>query len=136
MSTGIYTFGGFTTHISIDDAFLCDLEILTELYGNSGKSSKTRMVSFERPSMIPEMGGVIFNMPATIVWWKDGSKTIVKCREGDTYSEEAGLRAAYLKKMFGSKTLGEVDKCISKYFRDKAISTARLTLIEDEVGVE
>lgn len=31
---------------------------------------------------------VIFNDPATIILWKDGTKTVVKCQEGDTYDKE------------------------------------------------
>lgn len=37
---------------------------------------------------------VIFNDPATIVFWKDGTKTIVKCQEGATFDPEKGLAMA------------------------------------------
>lgn len=43
---------------------------------------------------------VIFNGPATIVVWKDGTKTIVKCEEGTTYSKEEAIDQAILKKLF------------------------------------
>lgn len=46
---------------------------------------------------------VIFNDPATIVLWKDGTKTVVKCQEGDTYSEETGLALCVMKKVYGNK---------------------------------
>lgn len=46
---------------------------------------------------------VIFSNPATIVIWKDGTKTVAKCREGDTYSKEAGLAICYMKKIMGSR---------------------------------
>lgn len=45
---------------------------------------------------------VIFHNPATIVYWNDGTKTVVKCDERDTYSKEAGLALCYMKKMLGS----------------------------------
>ena len=35
----------------------------------------------------PGIKKVIFNDPATVVIWDDGTKTVVKCSEGDTYSE-------------------------------------------------
>ena len=41
---------------------------------------------------------VIFNNPATIVYWNDGTKTVVKCQAGDTFNEEVGLMAAMLKR--------------------------------------
>lgn len=46
---------------------------------------------------------VIFNDPATIVIWNDETKTVVKCQEGDTFSEELGLAMAISKKFFGNK---------------------------------
>lgn len=45
----------------------------------------------------------IFNDPATIVIWADGTKTVVKCREGETYSKWAGLALCYAKRINGEK---------------------------------
>jgi hypothetical protein len=45
---------------------------------------------------------VIFNGPATIVFWKDGTKTVVKCQKGDIFDEEKGLAMAICKKVFGN----------------------------------
>ena len=50
-----------------------------------------------------EIDRVIFNDPATIVFWKDGTKTVVKCQENDTYSPESGLAIAIAKKALGNK---------------------------------
>ena len=50
-----------------------------------------------------EIKNVIFNDPATIVLWKDGTKTVVKCQEGDFYSEEMGLALCIAKKAMGNK---------------------------------
>lgn len=48
---------------------------------------------------------VIFNDPATIVFWKDGTKTVVKCQKnkGDTYNPELGLAMCIIKKMCGNR---------------------------------
>ena len=51
----------------------------------------------------PKINRVIFNDPATIVFWNDGTKTVVKCMEGDTYSKEVGLAMCISKKMLGDK---------------------------------
>ena len=40
---------------------------------------------------------VIFNDPYTIILWKDGKKTIVKCQPGDVYDKEKGLALALVK---------------------------------------
>lgn len=45
---------------------------------------------------------VIFNNPATIVIWADGTKTVVKCQEGDVYSKETGLALCFAKKALGN----------------------------------
>lgn len=45
---------------------------------------------------------VIFNDPATIVLWSDGTKTVVKCGPEDSYDMEKGLAIAIVKKMAGN----------------------------------
>ena len=45
---------------------------------------------------------VIFNDPATIVFWTDDTKTIVKCQKGDRYDKELGLAMAIAKKTYGN----------------------------------
>jgi len=42
---------------------------------------------------------VIFNNPATIVFWSDGTKTVCTCSEADTYDPEKGLALCCMKKL-------------------------------------
>lgn len=53
--------------------------------------------------LIPKIKKVIFNNPATIVLWKDGTKTVVKCGEEDHFDPEKGLAMAIAKKALGNK---------------------------------
>ena len=46
---------------------------------------------------------VIFAPPATIVYWSDGSKTVVKCSEKDVFDPEKGLAMAIAKRCGGNK---------------------------------
>ena len=46
---------------------------------------------------------VIFNNPATIVYWEDGTKTVVKCGKDDTFDKEKGLALCFMKKALGNK---------------------------------
>ena len=55
---------------------------------------------------------VIFNNPATIVIWKDGSKTVVKA-EGEAFDEEKGLAMAIAKKALGNE--GNYYEVFKKY---------------------
>lgn len=60
---------------------------------------------------------IIFNGPATIVYWDDGTKTVVKCKPDDPYSKDAGVAMATLKKILGSgygRYLTAVKKHIEK----------------------
>ncbi len=52
---------------------------------------------------LPEIKDVIFNEPATIILWADGTKTVVKCQEGEGYDPEKGLAMAISKKALGNK---------------------------------
>lgn len=45
---------------------------------------------------------VIFNNPATIVFWLDGTKTVVKA-ENEPFDPEKGLAMAIVKKTLGNK---------------------------------
>ena len=53
-------------------------------------------------SYLPEIKNVHFNGPATVVLWKDDTKTVVMCQEGDIYSEETGLALCIAKKALGN----------------------------------
>ena len=51
----------------------------------------------------PKAKKVIFNGPATIVMWEDGTKTVVKAQYGETVDYEKGLAMAIVKKVMGNK---------------------------------
>lgn len=53
---------------------------------------------------------VIFNNPATIVLWSDGTKTVVKCNEIDEFDPEKGLAMAICKKHFGGGFYNDIFK--------------------------
>lgn len=64
--------------------------------------ARARVLLAERKGL-PQIENVIFNAPATIVFWADGTKTIVKCQSGDTFNPELGLAMAIAKKSYGNK---------------------------------
>lgn len=53
-------------------------------------------------TLIPMPTQVIFNPPATIVYWEDGDKTVVRC-DNDVFSEEFGYAMACTRKAYGSR---------------------------------
>ena len=50
-----------------------------------------------------EITKVIVNHPAVIVFWTDGTKTVVKCGDDDIFDPEKGLAMAISKKVLGNK---------------------------------
>lgn len=44
---------------------------------------------------------VIFNPPATIILWNDKTRTVVKCREGETFDKHTGFAMCVVKKLYG-----------------------------------
>ena len=66
---------------------------------------------------LPEIKNVIFNEPATIILWADGTKTVVKCQEGEGYDPEKGMAMAISKKVLGNK--GNYYETFKKWLPEK-----------------
>lgn len=68
---------------------------------------------------------VIFNYPATIVVWNDGTKTVVKCQPDDAYNRETGLAMCIAKKFLGNK--GNFNEVFKKWIPEyNEISTEKM----------
>lgn len=63
-----------------------------------------RVSAFYSENILFEIKQVIFNNPATIVFWMDGTKTVVKCQDGDEFSPETGIAMCFMKKALGNKS--------------------------------
>ena len=56
-----------------------------------------------RLNLDKEIETVIFNDPATIVLWKDGTKTVSKCQNNDVFNKEHGLAMCIVRKVVGNR---------------------------------
>jgi hypothetical protein len=67
-------------------------------------------------NLLPKIKDVIFNDPATIVYWADGTKTVVKA-ENELFDPEKGLAMAIAKKALGNKGnyFNTIKKWVEKY---------------------
>lgn len=54
---------------------------------------------------------VIFNPPATIVFWNNGMKTVVKAQNGEPFDREKGLAMAIIKGACGNRSGYYKDIC-------------------------
>lgn len=50
-----------------------------------------------------EIKKVIFSNPCTIVFWGDGTKTVVRCGENEYYDPEKGIAMALMRKVYGPR---------------------------------
>lgn len=83
-------------------------------------------------SYIPEIKNVIFNDPATIVFWEDGTKTVVKCQDGDEFDPEKGLAMAIAKKAYGNK--GSYCNKLKKWLpKEEPVDTNHIFTIDPKV---
>lgn len=91
--------------------------------GYALKRAMTRDVKYEKYELNKKYGypfsikDVIFNDPAVIVLWNDGSKTVVKCSENDIFDPEKGLAMAISKKALGNQ--GNYYETFKKYLPEE-----------------
>lgn len=111
---------------------------VTFTFNGDGSSSMCIEGSKSAYSISPfDIKKVIFNEPATIVFWADGTKTIVKCQEWDEFIPETGLAMAIAKKAYGN--VGHYYETIKKwtdpYYEEQAkmYEEFRESIIEAEV---
>lgn len=72
----------------------------------------SELEEFIMKKTLPEIKKVIYSGNKTIVLWADNTKTIVSCREGETFDQYMGFCAAVTKKLFGSTS--KIKKTIEK----------------------
>ena len=76
----------------------CEALNIIQEYATKEKESKCNMSKLN----LVQIKNVVFNPPATIVFWADNSKTVVKA-ENETFDPEKGLAMAIAKKALGNK---------------------------------
>ena len=55
-----------------------------------------------------EIKDILVNGPATIVFWADGTKTVVKCGPDDSYDIEKAVAMCFMKKVLGSRSMHKI----------------------------
>ena len=78
-------------------------------------SKKTGIRGNETVHGMPKVKNVIFNPPATIVFWSDGTKTVAKACGRDEFDPERGLSMAIAKKALGNGAYGEMKRWMQNY---------------------
>lgn len=107
------------THI----AKLYKLAINT-VHGCSSQEEKATYFKnqFSETYKVPEVREIRYNGPATIVFWEDNTKTVVKVQPGELYYDpDKAFAMAVCKKLFGNKFnrhLTKAQKAFKKYYEE------------------
>lgn len=130
-----YFSGADLIEIGVDDMYpeiakYCEYDVasikdaINTTYGIGGSVSSENYFKIKK---------VIYNDPATIVFWNDGSKTVVKVCEDDEYDPEKGLAMAISKKALGNK--GEYYETFKKFLpkEDNLDVSLEFTLHNDKL---
>lgn len=73
---------------------------------------------------------VIFNPPATVVYWSDGTKTVVKCSVNDKFDPEKGLAMSIAKRCANNS--GSYYKEIQKWVGEESLYKANFAYTPKE----
>lgn len=82
----------------------------------------------EANTAFPKIKDVKFNGPATIIFWSDGTKTVVKA-QGEEFDPEKGIAMAIAKKALGNKHdyFNVIEKYTKRYWKKHPKETIELT---------
>lgn len=78
------------------------------------------IISQQAPSILykkPTAVRIIYNDPATIVFWNDGTKTVVKKAKGERFNKYTAFCAALAKKIYGNNS--RVNKIVKSGYDQK-----------------
>lgn len=93
--------------------FICSDEesayVLTKRINDlSNKKTKDSAISANNLYNTFEVKDIKVNGPATIVFWTDGTKTVVKCGPDDSYDVEKAVAMCFMKKALGSRSMTKI----------------------------
>jgi len=107
--------------------FVCDLSLSDEALQMLIQTGLRTVLEEMIDGETFQVDKIIFNDPATVVVWQDGSKTVVKAMEEDVFQPEVGFAMAVMKKAFGSH-------CAYKRFIKEWIPRPKPSLKDDFEG--
>lgn len=92
-------------------------------YVKDGLNVTYGMYGQYKPAFLAQIENVIFNDPATIVFWSDDTKTVVKAQDGEEFDPEKGLAMAITKKKLGNNGnyYNHIKKWLEPYYEKNKI---------------
>lgn len=88
-----------------DGAYSAICNVLDRYIDKIDKEAEDKNKKQDKKNGKLEIKRIIFNEPATIIFWSDGEKTVVKAAEGDEYNPYYGFCCAVTKRIFGNNSV-------------------------------
>lgn len=105
-----------------------------EIFSKDKEEDKSMPFHYEHCSSIPRPKRIIYNDPATIVFWTDGTKTVVKksesCKPKERFNKYHAFCAALAKKLYGNNS--RVNAYVESGFDQTAKKKAKKTPAKKE----
>lgn len=103
-----------------------ELKTICALTDSEPISKKNSKEAYNK-RIFSEIKDIIINDPATIILWKDGTKTLVKCQPDDTFDPGTGIAMAMLKKLYGNSGFYKdiFEPAIEKYELKKSLEKSK-----------
>lgn len=102
-----YYFNGSAMSFSCDDQEAA-YALIRRIHNLANKKTKDLTISSNSLYNTFEIKDILVNGPATIVFWTDGSKTVVKCGPDDSYDIEKAVAMCFMKKALGSRSMHKI----------------------------
>lgn len=102
-----YLFNGSAMSFACDDQEVADA-LISRIHNLANKKTKDLAISSNSLYNTFEIKDIKVNGPATIVFWSDGTKTVVKCGPNDSYDAEKAVAMCFMKKALGSRSMTKI----------------------------
>lgn len=99
-----YFFNGYAMSFTCDNQKMAS-DLTKKIHELSNKKTKDLAISANNLYNTFEIKDIKVNGPATIVFWADGTKTVVKCGAEDLYDAEKAVAMCFMKKALGSRSM-------------------------------
>ena len=104
-----YQVDGYGMHfICSDEESAYTLTERIRRLANKTDSAKKSAIALNNLYNTFEVKDILVNGPATIVFWEDGTKTVVKCGFEDMHDVEKAVAMCFMKKALGSRSMKKI----------------------------
>ena len=98
-------------------------------YHSLGDASLTLKYNPPENQYVPKR--IIYSGKTTVVFWQDGTKTVVRCAEGEEFVPEIGVAEAIAEKVFGGSR-SKFIKAVNQGYRQPATEEEKQQLLKEK----